>query len=138
MEGIRYKFQDLLIYQKALDYVDQVYKITQSWPKQEEFNLISQARRAATSAVLNIAEGSTGQSDLEQSRFLGLALRSYLETIATLDMAQRRGYLQPEESQLWRTSGHELFVKIQALRSSLRERSRGGSAYGVRDEESSG
>ena len=60
--------------------------MVQYLPEIEKFNLVSQIRRAATSIPLNIAEGSTGQSDLELNRFLGLALRSYLETIACLDL----------------------------------------------------
>ncbi len=61
----------------ALAYVDVVYELSRLHPEREKYNLASQIERAATSIVLNIAEGSTGQSDAEQNRFLGLALRSY-------------------------------------------------------------
>jgi four helix bundle protein len=81
-----YKFQKLQVYQLALAYVDAVYVLSSQLPERERFNLSSQIERASTSIVLNIAEGSTGQSDAEQNRFLGLALRSYLETIACLDL----------------------------------------------------
>ena len=78
----QYKFQKLQVYQLALKYVDAVYELSARLPQGERFNLSSQIERAATSIVLNIAEGSTGQSNTEQNRFLGFALRSYLETIA--------------------------------------------------------
>ena len=77
-----YKFQKLDVYQLGLDFVDKMYGLTSLLPESERFNLRSQLERAATSIVLNIAEGSTGQTNLEQSRFLGMALRSYLETVA--------------------------------------------------------
>jgi len=65
-----YKFQKLQVYQSALDYVDAVYELTKLLPEREKFNLSSQIERAATSIALNIAEGSTGQTDAEQNRFL--------------------------------------------------------------------
>jgi four helix bundle protein len=58
-------------------------------PESEKFNLKSQITRAATSISLNMAEGSTGQSDPEPNRFLGLALRSLIETIACLRIITR-------------------------------------------------
>jgi four helix bundle protein len=77
-----YKFQKLDVYQLGMDFVDMVYGLTNQLPDSERFNLRSQLERAATSIVLNIAEGSTGQSDSEQNRFLGMAMRSYLESVA--------------------------------------------------------
>jgi four helix bundle protein len=115
-----YKFQKLQVYQMALDYADHIYDLADRLPDSENFNLKSQIRRAATSIVLNIAEGSTGQSDGEQHRFLGLSLRSYLETIACLDFIERRKYLSKDEITPFRTSGHELFIKLQAFRKSIR------------------
>jgi len=66
-----YKFQQLRVYKLALEYVDTVYELSEKLPESERFNLRSQLERAATSIALNIAEGSTGQSDAEQKRFLG-------------------------------------------------------------------
>jgi len=88
-----YKFQSLVVYQLSLDYLDLVYEILEILPNNERFNLCSQIARAATSIALNIAEGSTGQSNKEQARFLGIAIRSYIETVACLDLIERRGYL---------------------------------------------
>jgi hypothetical protein len=72
---VTYKFQKLEIYQLALQYIDFMYSLAQKLPRSEDFNLKSQVTRAATSIALNIAEGSTSQSDAEQSRFLGMASR---------------------------------------------------------------
>ena len=107
------------MYQIALDYLDEVYSCSKKLPVSEQFNLQSQLERAATSIALNIAEGSTGQSNAEQNRFLGLALRSYIETVACWDLSERRGYLHAEELSRVRELGHHLFVKLQAFRRSL-------------------
>jgi len=115
----KYKFQKLAVYQSALEYVDQTYTVSSQLPDSERFNLRSQVERAATSIVLNIAEGSTGQTDAEQHRFLGLALRSFLETVACWDLIARRDYLSSETLRPIRDSGHRLFVKLQAMRRSL-------------------
>ncbi|MBC8332139.1 MAG: four helix bundle protein [Anaerolineae bacterium] len=115
-----YKFQKLRVYQMALDYVDTIYVLGRELPDSEKYNLRSQIERAVTSVVLNIAEGSTGQSDAEQSRFLGLALRSYLETIACLDLIERHAYIAPEELHSVREKGYQLFIKLQAFKKSIR------------------
>lgn len=114
-----YKFQKLRVYKLALDYVDAIYALASDLPDEEKYNLASQIRRAATSIPLNIAEGSTGQSDSEQSRFLTMAIRSYLETIACLDLIERRNYLSNEELLSIRNEGHQLFMKLIAFQKSL-------------------
>jgi four helix bundle protein len=117
----RYKFQNLATYKLALEYLDKAYDLTAGFPEQERFNLRSQLERAATSVVLKIAEGSTRQSDAEQHGFLGLALRSYLETIACLDIAERRSLLASGKIDDLRELGHQLFVKLQTMRRFLKE-----------------
>jgi len=60
-----YKFQNLEVYKLALFYIKYIYELTIRLPQRENFNLVSQIQRAATSIALNIAEGSTGQSNPE-------------------------------------------------------------------------
>lgn len=115
-----YKFQKLDVYQMALEYIKEIYSLRQKLPENEKFNLSNQITRAATSIALNIAEGSTGQSNLEQKRFLGLALRSYLETIACLDLIEALNYLSEGEIKLIRETGHQLFIKLNAFRNALK------------------
>jgi len=115
-----YKFQRLEVYQLALEYLDLLYDLAKTFPAEEKYNLTSQLQRAATSIVLNIAEGSTGQSDAEQYRFLGFAMRSYLETVACLDIAERRALVNEAQLHDLRELGHRLFTKLQAFRRSLK------------------
>lgn len=89
-----FKFEKLEVWQLALDYIDLIYEITGQLPRSEEYNLKSQITRAATSVTLNIAEGSTGQTDAEQARFLGMSIRSLPETVACQHIISRRKFLQ--------------------------------------------
>ena len=91
-----YKFEQLEVWKLALDYIDIIYKLAEDLPRSEDNNLKSQITRAATSVALNIAEGSQGQSDPEQARFLGMAIRSLVETVACQQIIRRRKYLQEE------------------------------------------
>jgi four helix bundle protein len=114
----QYKFQKLEVYQLALEYIDLIYALAEKLPRHEDFNLKSQVTRAATSIALNIAEGSTGQSDPEQSRFLGMALRSLIETVACQDIIRRRRYVTPADLEEVGQCGVKLFAKIQSMRRS--------------------
>lgn len=88
-----YKFEKLDVWQMSLDYIDSIYELASKLPESEKFNLKSQITRAATSISLKIAEGSTGQSNPEQSRFLGMAIRSLIETVACQRIISRRKYI---------------------------------------------
>ena len=117
---MEFKFERLEVWQMALSYTDQVYVVAEALPRQEEYNLKSQITRAATSIGLNIAEGSTGQSDAEQARFIGLALRSLIETVACLRLIQRRKYsVEAGQLESLDQAAHELAIKLQAFRRSL-------------------
>src|ERR1051325_1995880 len=111
-----YKFQKLEIYRLALEYTSFTYQLAERLPASENFNLRSQITRAATSIALNISEGSTSQSDPEQSRFLGMALRSLVETVACQDIIELRKYVSTEDLQPVRELGSKLFAKIQAMK----------------------
>ena len=115
-----YKFEQLEVWNRALDYADQIHEVAEQLPKRERYNLADQMTRAANSIALNIAEGFTGLSDTEQDRFLRIAIRSLLETVASLHLIKRRGYL--EDLDPLREAYQEsetLFAKLQAFRASL-------------------
>jgi four helix bundle protein len=115
-----HKFEGLEVWILAIEYTDLCYLIAENLPKQEEFNIASQLRRAAVSVALNIAEGSTGQSDAEQARFLGMALRSLIETVACQHLVYRRKYLNNAMPlrEAYRASD-KLAAKLQAMRRSI-------------------
>ncbi|MGA7731579.1 MAG: four helix bundle protein [Chloroflexia bacterium] len=117
---MHFKFERLEVWQLSLDYFDLIYVIAGQLPRSEEYNLKSQIARAATSITLNIAEGSTSQTDAEQARFIGLALRSLIETIACQHLISRRKLLDDltplRQAYL---QAQTLFAKLQSMRKAL-------------------
>jgi four helix bundle protein len=115
-----FKFEKLEVWRLTLDYIDLIYEIAGELPRSEEYNLKSQMTRAATSVALNIAEGSTGQTNAEQARFLGLAIRSLLETVACQHLISRRQYV-PDATQLRQAyrSAETLVAKLHTMRKTL-------------------
>lgn len=87
-----FKFEKLIVWQKAIELSSFVHIVTQKFPKEELFILTSQIKRAADSVALNIAEGSTGQSNTEFKRFLSIALRSNIEVVSCIYIAQKKYY----------------------------------------------
>jgi four helix bundle protein len=99
-----FRFEELKVWHIAADLSNEIDLLARKFPKIELFSLTSQINRAADSVVLNIAEGSTGQTIPEFKRFLNYSLRSAIEVVACLFLAKKRSYITPEEYQ-------KLFVK---------------------------
>ncbi len=116
-----YKFEKLEIWELSLQYMDLIYKIAEKLPKSEDYNLKSQFIRAGTSISLNIAEGSMGQTDPEQSRFLGISLRSLIETVACQSLIKRRNYPNIDQELLTKAyrESQKLAKKIQSMRNKI-------------------
>jgi four helix bundle protein len=90
-------FKDLVVWQKAMEAVVEVYKLTKSLPEEETFVLGNQMRRAAISIPSNIAEGQARNSSKEFIRFLAIAKGSKSELETQLILCQRIGYLTENE-----------------------------------------
>lgn len=114
------KFENLRVWQKALDMTVEIHNITKSFPKDEIFVLTSQIKRAMDSVALNIAEGSTGQSNAEFRRFLTYSIRSGIEVVGCLHIAKARNILQQEQFDRIYPEINELIKSIQALKNSLK------------------
>jgi four helix bundle protein len=115
-----FKFEKLEVWQLSLEYVDLIYEVADLLPGKEEYNLKPQMRRSVTSISLNIAEGSTSQTDLEFARFVGIAIRSCIEVIGCLHLAKRRGYIDKKVFDRAYEFGEKMFAKLQALRKKLK------------------
>jgi four helix bundle protein len=90
---IRFKFEKLIIWQKAMGFGEEMNVLADDFPKKEIYNLSSQLRRASDSIALNISEGSIGQSEKKFKKFMGYAIRSLVEVITCLHKASRRNYI---------------------------------------------
>lgn len=89
-------FRDLVVWQKAHQFVLAVYRLTESFPDREKFGLSHQIRRAAVSIPANIAEGFGKRSQAEKARFLNIAEGSLEECRYYLILAHDLGYGQTE------------------------------------------
>lgn len=116
-----FKFEKLEIWKLAIDMADDVHWLTRGFPKEEIFSLTSQMKRAADSISLNITEGSTGQSDAEQVKFIGYSQRSALEVVNCLYLAIRRKYIDKNQFDTFYNNLEKLVAKIQAFKNSIKK-----------------
>jgi len=126
-----FKFEKLEIWQLSKELAKAIYSLIKTLPKEEQYNLSSQIRRAVTSISLNIAEGSTSQTDPEQLRFLGYAHRSLMEVVACLILLHENGYLPKAHYDDLYQDSEKLSAKILAMKNAIKRRS---SAYSIQEE----
>ena len=87
-----FNFEQLDVYEKSIDFVNEVYLATKNYPKEEMFGLTSQFRRAAVSISLNIAEGSA-RTKKDFNRFVDMARGSVFECITVLRISEKLNYI---------------------------------------------
>lgn len=115
-----FKFEKLRIWHSAMDFGELIFEASGQFPIDEKYNLISQIRRAADSIALNIAEGSTGQSNKEFRKFIGYSLRSLAEAVTCLHKARRRKYLAEADFSNFYTQAYALMNSMGAFRATLK------------------
>ena len=115
-----FKFENLKVWAKAVELSGEMSESVKAFPKDELFILTSQIKRATDSISLNIAEGSTGQSNPEFKKFLGYSLRSAIEVVGCIFLARRRKLFTLEQFDYYYMKLTELVKGIQALRNSLK------------------
>ena len=105
----------LTVWQKAIDLVTEIYRITEDFPRKEEFGLVAQLRRGAVSVPSNIAEGLTRKSGKDKLHFLNIAQASLSEIDTQLEIAIRLGFLNQDDFD----SVELMMVEVQKLLSGL-------------------
>ncbi len=116
---VKFKFEDLKVYQKALDFIDETYVVTNNFPKNETYGLSSQYRRAATSIALNIAEESGG-TNAQFNRFLNISNGSIKECVVCSTIANRLNFINDEQNHKARISLEELSKMSSGLQKYLK------------------
>jgi four helix bundle protein len=91
-------YRDLIAWQKAMDLVEEIYRTTRDFPRDEQYGLTSQMRRAAVSIPSNIAEGQGRGGDAEMVRFLRIAHGSLRELETQILIAGRLAYHGPAQA----------------------------------------
>lgn len=114
-----FKFENLIIWQKAMEFGEEIFQLSKEFPKDEQYNLTSQIRRAVDSIALNIAEGSIVQSTAEFQKFLGYAIRSLAEVVTCLYKAKKRNYINQEKFEKNYKFAFNLINMIIAFRKKL-------------------
>ena len=117
---MNFKFEKLIVWQKAMELGEDVHKLTYSFPKEELYNLSAQIRRAADSIALNIAEGSIGQSHPEFKKFVGYAVRSLAEVVTCLHKAKMRKYISEEQFTIHYDFAFNLMNMLVALKEKIK------------------
>ena len=120
MENPRFKFEKLKIWQRAMDLGEELVSMSRTFPNDEKYNLSSQLSRAIDSVALNISEGSIPQSDLEQRKFLGYAIRSLAEVVTCLHKAKRRNYIEVSIFDKHYYESHNLMNMMVAFRNTIK------------------
>jgi four helix bundle protein len=113
-------YKDLIIWQKAIDLVVEIYETLKGFPREELYGLSDQIRRSAVSVPSNIAEGQSRQHTAEFRQFLYIALGSLAELDTQLIIAHRLGYIDSNISDLYITKIIELRKMISTLTSKLK------------------
>jgi four helix bundle protein len=114
-----FKFEKLEVWKEAVELSYRIHDLTYSFPKEELYVLTSQIKRAADSVSLNIAEGSTGQTNAEFRRFLSFSIRSGIEVVGCIHLAKRRNLISEEDFNSIYSTIDNLVMRIQALKKSI-------------------
>lgn len=116
----KFKFEKLLIWQKAMDLGEDINSLIDSFPKKEYYNLSSQLLRSIDSVALNISEGSIGQTNPEQKKFLGYSIRSLAEVVTCLHKAIRRNYISEKQFEKYYDESFHLMNMLIAFKRNLK------------------
>ena len=112
----------LIVWQKAMDAVEEMYRLTEHFPSEERFGLVSQMRRASVSIATNIAEGAARHTTKERLQFLFISRGSLSELDTQLEIAERLGFIQHEQRATTLQSLEEIGRLLNGLITSQRNR----------------
>jgi four helix bundle protein len=118
MEGCK----DLVVWQKAMDLVVAIYRLTQSFPRTESYGMASQIQRAAVSVPSNIAEGHGLKQTHAYLRHLAIASGSLAELETQIEISDRLGYISAQEKTSVAALANEVGRMLTGLRRSLRSK----------------
>jgi four helix bundle protein len=115
-------YRELIAWQKAMDFVVATYRQTTRFPKEEQYTLCSQLRRAVVSILSNIAEGQRRSTTRDFLHFLAVANGSVAEAETQLVIAQRLGYLDDRTTCALLEQSAEIGRLINGLKKALKRR----------------
>lgn len=112
-----HSFEKLTVWQESIDLVEMIYSLTQDFPNEEKFGIISQMRRSSISISSNIAEGTSRMTPKDKSHFSTLAFSSTMELLCQLAISKRLNFIEEEKYIMLR----EKILKISNMLNALRK-----------------
>lgn len=122
MERYPFHFEKLAVYNEAERLVSEIYEVSGKFPREEQFGLTNQLRRASLSICLNIAEGSGRKIGKEQSQFYRYSYSSLLETVAAIRIANKLGFVDTHKKEEITRDLMKLSARIARLSKSAKDR----------------
>ena len=117
--AVSFKFEKLIIWQKSMDFGEEIHVLANTFPSNELYNLSSQIRRASDSVALNISEGSIDQSAPKFRKFMGYSIRSLAEVVTCLHKATRRNYITEVKFEKLYTDSFNLMNMMVAFKKKI-------------------
>ena len=111
-----FAFEKLVVWQKSVIMVKEVYQLTKQFPKEEKYGIISQIRRSALSVSCNLAEGSGKISNKDKANYTTIAFGSLMETMNLLILASEVEMMTKERVDVFRIQISEISRMLSSLR----------------------
>ena len=122
MENKIKSYQDLIVWQKSVLLVTDIYTITKTFPQDERFGITSQLNRAAVSIPTNIAEGWGRETSKNYLQFLRISRGSIMEVQTLLIITKNLNYISEEKFDILRNKTEEVGKILQGLIKSINEK----------------
>ena len=118
MKEFEFDFEKLRVYQKALEFIDEIFEVYKELPREFRFPLGDNLLRAGLSIANNLAEGNGKRSKKEKNRYFGISLDSTRECISVFNVLKRQSLIQEHKYRVLRIDGREITNMIYRMMNS--------------------
>ena len=113
-----YSFENLIVWQESVQLVKYIYRITNNFPSEEKFGLISQLRKATVSISSNLTKGTSRKTNKDKEHFTTISFSSAMEVLNQLIISKELGFISENETILARQKIEKITNMLNALRNS--------------------
>ena len=113
---MKFAFEDLIVWQKSVTMVKDIYKLSNTFPKDEKYGIVSQIRRSALSVSSNLAEGSGKMTTKDKANYTSIAFGSLMETMNLLIISKEVEFIDSKILDKFRTQIAEIARMLTSLR----------------------
>jgi len=113
---MKFAFEDLIVWQKSVSMVKDIYKLSNTFPKDEKYGIVSQIRRSALSVSSNLAEGSGKMTTKDKANYTSIAFGSLMETMNLLIISKEVEFIDATILDKFRTQIAEIARMLTSLR----------------------